>query len=359
MSCPAQNVPLKARLDALDGDIELPTSFYALTVAMIAVVVGLPLLYRKLWVILFDAIFDIREAIILPKPPRGCQQYGKLATRNLSKETFTDVKDDQYPRHDNFPDLDNGEMESTAASPKYKDSRLSGRIEALYIHAIKSTHAIEVQSATVSTLGFAYDRLFSFAQKTKSIPDPQTGKLSELWVFLTQRSHPRLQLVKTEVWIPDPSDPGYDEEDEWVKNGGCIIVRFPNVNNVDFSYNGMLSILNLLAYKIRARSLIAEPQFEFRIPLSPTIERAKEKSYPVERMKIWRETPDSWNMSPEIPDEVMVKLKRFLGVSNPFTLFRIRPGFERELYKCAPSAEKLGYQPVVGFQDGVSLITVI
>jgi hypothetical protein len=359
MSCPTQNLPLKARLDALDGDVELPRSFYVLTIMMIALGIGLPLLYRILWLVVFDIIFDIKEIISLPKPPEGCRRYGQLAMRNLSKETFAAVKDNQYPRHDEFPSLENGEMSSSAASPKFKDARLTGRIEALNIHPIKSTHAIGVESAAVTPLGFAYDRLFSFAQMTKSIPDPQTGKPSSLWVFLSQRSHPRLQMVKTEIWIPDPSDPDYDEEGEWVKNGGCIVGRFPYADDVDISYKGMLSLLSLLICKVRARSLNAEPLVEFRIPICPTAERAKEKNYPVERMKIWRETPESWNMSSEIPEEIIVKLKRFLGVSNQFTIFRIQPGFERELYKCSPSAEKLGYQPVVGFQDGVSIITTI
>jgi hypothetical protein len=72
-------------------------------------------------------------------------------------------------------------------------------------------------------------------------------------------------------------------------------------------------------------------------------------------MKIWRETPDSWNMGTEIPQEILDKLSYFIGVSNPLTIFRIQPGFERDLFKCSPSADKLGYQPAVGFQDGVSL----
>src|ERR1700760_2949103 len=131
MSCPTQNLPLKARLEALDGDIELPKSFYILTIMMIAIGIGLPLLYRILWIVVFDIILDIKEIVSLPKPPQGCRRYGQLAMRNLSNETFTQAKDNQYLQHDDFPSLENGEMSSTVASSKFKHARLSGRIEAL------------------------------------------------------------------------------------------------------------------------------------------------------------------------------------------------------------------------------------
>lgn len=354
MSCPAENPPLKARLQALEGDGELPWSFYLLTVLMISAVIGVPYLYRRLWVLVLDFIEDIKADINLPPPPAGCKQYGRLATRNLSKENFDEISKLSISQHSSFPDDNNGELESTKTSPDWGDAKLIGRIEALYIHPIKSCHGVEVESAEISSLGFAYDRLFSFAQRTTSIPDPQTGKVGEQWVFITQRSHPRLQMVKSEVWVPDADAPDYDEDSEWVKNGGCMVVRFPFLNDIDFSYDGIKTLLGLLVYRFRSRIWSDIPQVEFRIPITPTAERAKDRSYPVERMKIWRETPDSWNMEPEIPQETLSKLQYFIGVSNPFTIFRIQPGFERDLFKCSPSASKLGYQPAVGFQDGVS-----
>jgi MOSC N-terminal beta barrel domain len=358
MSCPAKKAPLKDQLQALSGDVEMPKSFYIMTVMMVAVVIGLPLIYRRVWLFIADLITDIRNDIILPSAPQGCRQYGRLGTRNLSKE-ISKPTSPVHPPNAKFPNHENGELESTLSSDKYGKANLYGRVEALYVHGIKSTHPIEVETAEVSPLGFAYDRLFSFAQRTTSIPDPQTGKVGELWVFLTQRSHPRLQLVKTEIWLPDPSAPDYDEDDEWVQNGGCLVVRFPFTNDVDFSYNGLRTALGLLFCKMRSRSWSAEPLIEFRLPIYPTVVRVEEKNYGIEKMKIWRETPESWNVAPEIPEEVLAKLKYFLGVSNPLTLFRIRPDFERELYKCAPAADKLGYQPKVGFQDGVRTVTLI
>jgi len=341
---------------ALEGDGELPTSFYILTIMMVATVFGIPLLYRRIWVIIFGFIADIKKDINLPPAPTACRQYGHLAIRNLSIEKFKESEHTSIPRHADFPSNENGELETCLTSEETKDSKLMGRIEALYIHPIKSTHAIEVDTAQVVPAGFAYDRLFSFAQRTTSIPDPTTGNVSDLWVFLTQRSHPRLQMVKSEIWLPDPDSPDYDEDSEWAKQGGCLIVRFPYLNDMDISRDGLRTTIGLLICKFRARSWSAQPQVEFRIPIIPTADRAKEKEYTIEKMKIWREAPESWNVGSEVGDETLDKLAFFLGVSNPFTIFRIRPGFEREVYKNAPGADKIGYQSIVGFQDGVSLL---
>ncbi|KAK5239175.1 hypothetical protein LTR16_012198, partial [Cryomyces antarcticus] len=60
-------------------------------------------------------------------------------------------------------------------------------------------------------------------------------------------------------------------------------------------------------------------------------------------------------MSAEIPANILAKLKYTLGVSNTFTLFRVDNEKRRDLFRCAPRKDEIGYQPVVGFSDAASL----
>ncbi|KAK5138934.1 hypothetical protein LTR04_004052 [Oleoguttula sp. CCFEE 6159] len=100
----------------------------------------------------------------------------------------------------------------------------------------------------------------------------------------------------------------------------------------------------------------AEPQISFRIPFDPPRDRMKEKGYSTtERMKIFADEPEALNMSAEIPANILAKLKYTLGVSNTFTLFRVDNEKRRDLFRCAPRKDEIGYQPVVGFSDAASL----
>jgi hypothetical protein len=301
---------------------------------MVVTVFSIPMIYRWTWLFLYDIISGVRGDLKVSKSPAGCRQIGKPGTRNLSKE---------------FP-----EDQSTKGEEK-ADSVVSGngKIEALFLYPIKSTAPIEVESATVTPLGLAYDRLFSFAQQTTSLPGLETNEITSKWVFLTQRSHGRLGLVRTELWVADPNSPDYDEDNEWVKAGGCIVVQFPFIRDIEFSREGIRAFLGLLITRTRSRSLAAEPIVEFRLPLHPSEERIKEKQYRLEKMKIWREEPEAWNIESEVPSEVLAQLTFHLGLSNPLAIFRVRDGSERSLYKCAPGEEKLGYQAKIAFQDSV------
>ena len=71
-------------------------------------------------------------------------------------------------------------------------------------------------------------------------------------------------------------------------------------------------------------------------------------------MKIWKDMPEALNMGVEIPDDIKAKLKYCLGVSNPLTLFRIDTRKYREVFKCAPKKEEVGFQPIIGMADSVS-----
>jgi hypothetical protein len=71
----------------------------------------------------------------------------------------------------------------------------------------------------------------------------------------------------------------------------------------------------------------------------------------MERMKIWKDAPEALNMSTLVPRE----FGEFLGMDCRLGLFRTVGGREREVFRCAPRKEHVGWQPVVGFADAVGL----
>jgi hypothetical protein len=99
-----------------------------------------------------------------------------------------------------------------------------------------------------------------------------------------------------------------------------------------------------------------EPMVEFRIPFNPPKEHIKKMNYKSEKVTIWKDSPEALNMAPEIPQDVMDKLKYTLGVANPLTLFRIDTNKYREVHKCAPKKKNVGFQPVIGMQDSVRML---
>lgn len=51
-------------------------------------------------------------------------------------------------------------------------------------------------------------------------------------------------------------------------------------------------------------------------------------------MKIWTDMPEALNMGVEIPDDIKAK---------------------REVFKCAPKKEEVGFQPIIGMADSYPL----
>jgi hypothetical protein len=292
MSCPAQNAPIHERLRSLDEDISLPPSFYLMTILMVATVISIPLLYRRIWLFLFDLVSDVRNDLKLPDRPAGCRKVGRSGTRDSSKDRQPEIPIPLFAKDQNVDSSGpaNGKLEPATATPS----------------------------------GLGHDRLFYFAQQTTSLPDPESHKVTSTWVGLNQQSHPRLALIKTELWLPDPDAPDYDEDSEWVQSGGCVVMQFPFTQDIDRSRNGLRALLGLLITRLRARSYSAEPIAEFRLPLHPSEKRMGEKRYRLEKMKISREETVAWNMEPEIPYNILTKLKFHLGLSNPVTIFRLR-----------------------------------
>ncbi|PVI04470.1 MOSC-domain-containing protein [Periconia macrospinosa] len=256
--------------------------------------------------------------------PAGCRKIGLRGRTNL---------------HDQFSHKYTSNGGTSTTKP--------WTVKALFIYPIKSCGPVELEKTDIVTTGLRYDRQFTLAQYSTSLPTLQ-GKVTSEWKFITQRSFPRLAKVETEIWVPDPSLPDYDKDGEWVKSQGCVVVRFPFTPDTDFSVQGLKNIGKILAAKLEWKS---EPMVEFRLPFNPDQERIKNKQYIKENMKIWKDSPIALNMGCEIPDEIMAQLKYTLGVTNPLTLFRIDEEMYREVYKCAPKKKDVGFQPTIGMSD--------
>ncbi|KAK4499300.1 hypothetical protein PRZ48_009813 [Zasmidium cellare] len=257
-------------------------------------------------------------------------------------------------------------------------------VKSLFVYPVKSCRGVELSVSTVTGTGLKYDRLFSFAQlvSSKKQASANSEGISEVnsevthqWRFITQREVPRLALLSTELWVPDhrtaggqqstrldsklangssPSGLTYrkghatengghraeeapqkqelvDPIKDWSASGGCLVVRFP--------YEKSGSIFGTTTESVT-----------IKIPLQPSPERAKSKRYTYESMAIWKDCPESINLSNEIEPESLAKLKYFLGVSNPLALFRVDDDNLRAVTRGLPK-DRPDEKFKVGFAD--------
>jgi uncharacterized protein YcbX len=194
------------------------------------------------------------------------------------------------------------------------------KVKALFIHPIKSCASIELDITGVDTAGLTWDRKFAFAELQAARNDSDNPS----WLFRTLRTPgwERLALVKPELWLPPKSG-----------KGGLMVVRYPRIPLGTFA--PLIRLLVYLGFLSQDRS--------FRVPLEP----GKEHDYPLEQVTIWRDSPKWLNYGKHLPSD----FQAFVGSSKPVTLFRTDPNTYREVYRCAPRKEALGFQPVVGFAD--------
>jgi len=274
--------------------------------------------------------FFVRPDQVLP--PAGCRRLCTSRTSHLT-------------------DQSNEKPKNSVEHPSYT-------VRALFVYPIKSCYPLEVDSADIEQMGMRFDRKFSFAQLTSSMPEMSSDGQSEVersWQMITQRSVPFLTKVKTEVWIPDPTLASYDPDGEWAQSNGCILVTFPYSPPVGLNPRGLINLWRVARAVCSCRNLQARPLCHFKVPFDPPLERRRLKGYHcTEPMRIWKDLPEAFNMGNEIPQDVLEKLKLSMGITNPLTLFRVDPEHPREVFRNAPRQEQLGYQPVTGFQDAVS-----
>lgn len=211
------------------------------------------------------------------------------------------------------------------------------QIKALFTYPVKSCRGVELAASEVGPTGLKYDRLFTFAQLVSTPDKSRTASAIDgvedvsadwkhQWRFITQREFPRLALLETELWVPEPSTkkkavskPATKEDcdQSWTANGGRLILRFPF--GPDFNPMGLRTETVTIA-----------------LPLSPTEQRAVEKNYSLETLSIWKDSPQAINITGEIASDDLAKLKYFLGVSNPLGLFRVDQNNKRAVTRSLP-----------------------
>ena len=263
--------------------------------------------------------------------PQGCRKIGLSGKSNL---------DDEH--HEKYKGTGAGQHNGAA----------SWRVKSLWIYPIKSCRGVELKQGTVTGAGMEYDRQFSFAQLSSRFPvsasTPQEEKAEHRWKFMTQRSLPLMATIKTEVWLPDPSSPNYSERNPNVQSGGVLVIKFPQIQ-LEEGITGKIRDVSALMF--------GQPEREVHILLNPTQEQIFQKGYTVDDMEIWKDNPRSLLItSTEKDDHWVQELRSYLGITNHLALFRVsRDNQAREVYRCAPRKEELGYQPTVGFQDAYPL----
>lgn len=214
-------------------------------------------------------------------------------------------------------------------------------VQSLHIYPIKSCRGIELTHSKVLPTGLEYDRLYTFAQLKDQLEATTTEPAKPLWEFVTQRQLPLLANVKVDLWLPDAQKTSRQlgNLDE-----GFLVLRFP------WADSGLRGWVQRVAAKL-SRSVKGVPEKEVMLPINfPSKEEILKRNYEFADVKIWKEVTFALNMQSELPPE----LKLYLGAKHKLGLFRMDPGKQREVFRCAPRKEDVGFQPIIDFQDAVS-----
>ena len=262
---------------------------------------------------------------------KGCKRLGLKARSNLADE-----HDKRY----------------LMGGKDRKDTEGSCKVKSLWIYPIKSCRGIELQSSDILNVGLQFDRTYSFAQLKSPFPvsleTPETEKANHHWKFITQRNFPLLAQIKTEIWVPDPASPKYSAKHPNVQAGGVLVIRYP------YGSDGFRGIIE----RIWAALGGEPPHKSVHLPLNPSAEQIHQSGYTLEQMEIWKDSPMSLNMGNTIgagSKLYLEELQAHLGCTNPLALFRVSETHYRDVFRCAPRQEQLGWQPQVGFGDAYPL----
>lgn len=273
--------------------------------------------------------------IFPPVPATKSDALSETHIRLGLSRAESNLKDQYSPRH-------KGDASASEAS--------RARLQALEIFPVKSCRGIEVSRSRVLPTGLEFDRLYTFAQLKSPFPlsvnaTEEEKQKGHTWEFITQRQFALLAMVKVDVWVPNPARKQAAGGYEGTPGEAWIMLRFP------WKELGLRGVLQTAAAKL-SRGWNAVPETEILLPVAfPSDAEIKQRGYEFENVKIWKDVVKALNLKSELPKE----LAQFLGVSNQLGLFRINPEVLREVYRCAPTKEAAGYQPIVGFQDAVRL----
>jgi hypothetical protein len=279
--------------------------------------------------------FLIPIAIILP-PVSPSKSDALLQTHSLAglakKTNLPDQFSQRLNRHDD------------GAQP---------RVQALMIHPVKSCKGIEVSRSRVLPHGLEFDRLFTFAQLRSPFPLPSSsaegatdGAKKSEWEFITLRQFPALATVTVELWLPDEMKL---RKQSLRTKEAFLILRFP------WMQSGWKGAMSLFAAKL-TKGIRGEPEMEVLVPVAfPSTEEIEARGYVFDEVKVWGRVTRALDIGSELPGE----LRRYLGVSNKLSLFRIDPEALRQVDVARAGLvgeNDLGEEPpVMGFQDAVSL----
>ena len=275
-----------------------------------------------------------RDALLETHTPIGVKAEAERRRRRRSKGK----KDDVAAGSTNANGMAlNGQAKPAAAAT----------VRSLWIYPIKSCKGIEISQSRVLPTGLEHDRIYAFAQLRSPFPvgvdTPEKEKSAHRWEFITQRQFPMLATVQVELFIPDAVKArGRLGE---VASEPFLLVRFP------WQEPGFRGAMSWVAAKLRG-GLRAVPEKQFVLPVAfPSRSEIEKRGYEFEEVTVWRDTVMALNMEKELPWE----LKQYLGVSNRLGIFHIDPARLRNVYRCAPTKQEAGYQPITGFQDAVSI----
>ena len=299
---------------------------YGQSLSAVSVISVASLLPALLWILRWVSHLQTRQ-----RSPEGCLKLGLSGKSNLADEYNEQYKD---------------------AMAHQRSDTATWTVKSLWIYPIKSCRGVELEAGTVMGTGMEYDRQFCFAQLSSKFPvsasTPQEEKAKHAWKFMTQRSLPPMATIKTEVWLPDPSSPTYTERHPNVLSGGVLVIRFPHITTADGIMGKVKDVLALAS---------GHSERVVHIPFNPSQAQISENAYSVDDMEIWKDRPKSLTIASTEKDDAWIQeLRSCLGITNHLALFRISKDHQpREVYRCAPRKEELGYQPLVGFQDAYPL----
>lgn len=273
---------------------------------------GALLIFSLLWIVAIG-IFPLL-VLVLSSPdqkPKGCRQLGLPP----GQSNLTDEYDSKY-------------NDGVHSDQKDDNGLPSWRVKALFTYPLKSCGGIELQKSDVVATGLEFDRQFAFAEET-----------ADGWNCRTLRNagFQRMALIHTEIWVPDPSSPEYDDRRPEMQSEGLMVISYPRVVPP-----GPLGVFIRIGMMIR----LLKSRRSFQVPLLPS----KDSKYPAVPVRIWKDKPLAYDYGSLLPPSLHAYLC-FDPSRSPLSLFRAHPSHNREIFRNAPRKEQIGFQPNTAFAD--------
>ncbi|KAJ6789308.1 hypothetical protein PWT90_01048 [Aphanocladium album] len=301
-------------------------------------------------------VFSIPVFIIFPPiPVERSDALGQTHSKIGIPDEESNLRN-QFAAQPSTGSQANGHAETSQPQPP--------RVHSLHIYPLKSCRGIELAEATVLPKGLEHDRVFCLAQRKTKKPagsdaaaSSETSKTAEplanvdFWEVLTLRQIALMANIKVDLWMPDSSKHSRQLGPMAATDGSdgresFLVVRFP------WRSAGVKGLIETMAAKL-SRGLSAAAEREFMLPMSfPSPQEVKARGYSHTEVTLFRNVIPALNMGSEVPSELAL----YLGLEpGKLALFRLDPAQRRQVFRCAPTRDVAGYQPVVDFQDAYPL----